>query len=91
MLERSGIDADAALKAMSTTSVWTPASGYFTATMRNSAFQVELIAKDIAYALEEGGAAQMPMTTRLKALFDTAIAEGHGAQNMTALVELNRA
>lgn len=95
MLERSGVDADAALKAMSTTSVWSPASGYFTASMRNGAFQpafpVELIAKDIAYALEEGGAAQMPMTTRLKALFDTAIAEGHGAQNMTALVELNRA
>tara|TARA_B100002051_G_scaffold255284_1_gene270782 strand:+ start:1074 stop:2039 length:966 start_codon:yes stop_codon:yes gene_type:complete len=94
MLERGGMDVDLALEALSSTPIWTPNAPYITGTMQRSdftpQFPVDLISKDFRYAIAEGGDARMPMTEAAKRLFARASEAGHGAENMTGVVQVNR-
>jgi 3-hydroxyisobutyrate dehydrogenase len=55
-------------------------------------FMLRLMAKDLAYALKEGAARGQPLASAAAALavFQSAIAAGHGDQDMSAVVELLR-
>lgn len=94
MLERGGMDIDLALEALSSTPIWTPNAPYITGTMQRSdftpQFPVDLISKDFRYAIAEGGEARMPMTEAAKRLFARASEAGHGDENMTGVVQVNR-
>lgn len=94
MMEREGLDIDAALKALSMTSSWAPVAGYLTMLMRSNnhapQFPIDLIKKDLDYVGTLGGDALLPLSDALKARFDAAIDAGFGGENMSALVKLQR-
>jgi len=94
LMRREGLDLDAVLRALSTTSSWAPVAGYLTSLMRTNnhapQFPVELIAKDMAYLTDLGRSGDFPLAETLKMRFRAAIAAGLGDQNMSALVRLSR-
>jgi 3-hydroxyisobutyrate dehydrogenase len=51
-------------------------------------FPIDLIEKDLAYALGQSGAAALPMTAAGRELFAKAKAEGLGALNITAIARI---
>jgi 3-hydroxyisobutyrate dehydrogenase len=91
MLKHSGVDAAGAVKAISSTAAWSPAAGYLSDTMLagNFApqFPVELIEKDLGYALETAPEA-LPTIAAARRVFQLAIERGYGAENMTSVVRL---
>lgn len=93
---RSGADVAAALEIIEATAVASPAivSGG-KAMLANSfapAAPVDLIAKDLALALQAGedAGARMPMVAAGGSVFETAVAAGLGGDNLTGVVKLYR-
>jgi 3-hydroxyisobutyrate dehydrogenase len=93
MLRRNEADVPRVLQAIAGTSVWAPVAAYLTGAMlrddHRPQFPVELIAKDFAYALASaGGQEHAPMMNAATTVFQQAMTQGLGAQNMTAVARL---
>lgn len=95
IIERQGLNADIALKALSTTTSWAPVAGYLARLMRceehSPQFPIGLMKKDLDYVGSLDGAQSLPMTQMLLARFDAAIAAGLEGENISALVKLQAA
>jgi 3-hydroxyisobutyrate dehydrogenase len=93
MIERGGLDVAKALEILANGAPGSPLVKMVSARMsaRDYApnFRLELMAKDLDYAIQEGEKMSIEMTTAATALasFQRAIASGHGDQDMAALVE----
>jgi 3-hydroxyisobutyrate dehydrogenase len=95
LFARNHVDANAALSAISATSVWAPVNNYLAGTMLRDDFQpqfpVALIEKDFRYALQAvGGAEHAPTLAAARGVFEAGIARGLGDENMTAVAKLFR-
>ena len=93
LLKTSGADTGRAIQAISSTAVWSPAAGNVSNLMlaRNFTpqFPVELIEKDFGYAVQAAGSAEAaPTLAAARGVFRQAMDRGHGAQNMTSVVQL---
>ena len=93
MLKTSGADTGRAIQAISSTAVWSPAAGNVSNLMlaRNfiPQFPVELIEKDFGYVVQAAGSAEAaPTLAAARGVFRQAMDRGHGAQNMTSVVQL---
>ncbi|AJZ89566.1 putative oxidoreductase [Beauveria bassiana D1-5] len=92
-LKRSGADANRVLSAMAGTSVWPAVAAYLSGSMLSEnfapQFPVNLIEKDLGYALQEMGSPQFaPTIDAARGAFLRAIDEGLGDSNMTSVVRL---
>lgn len=91
-LDASGADVARALEIFSTTPVCSPAAGAAAASMlaRNFAplFPVDLMEKDLGYALATGGVPARPITAAARQAFADAKRAGLGDEHLTALVKL---
>lgn len=93
LLKRSGADATSALKAIAGTAAWSPAatnlSGSMLAGNFSPQFPIELIEKDFGYAVDAAGSADAaPTITAARGVFQRAIANGFGGENMTGVVQV---
>jgi 3-hydroxyisobutyrate dehydrogenase len=93
ILKRSGADVAGAMKAIGGTAVWSPAANNLSGSMLagNFApqFPVELIEKDFGYALAVAGSTDAaPTIAAARDVFQKAIANGFGGENMTGVVRL---
>jgi 3-hydroxyisobutyrate dehydrogenase len=93
LLQGVGADPARALKAISTTPVWSPAANYLTGTMLTGnfapQFPVELIEKDFGYVLNEVNTPEAaPTVAAARGVFQRAIERGLGGDNMTGVVRL---
>lgn len=93
LLKRSGADVASALKAIAGTAAWSPAatnlSGSMLAANFSPQFPVELIEKDFGYAVDTAGSPDAaPTIAAARGVFQKAIAEGFGSENMTGVVRL---
>ena len=83
-----------AVDAIAKTAVWAPDFGYLTSSMIQSDFDpkfpIELLDKDFRYALELAGSDKTPMIEKAHETLKRALAEGLGAENMTAVAKLYR-
>lgn len=52
------------------------------------AFPVDLIEKDLGYLAREAAGCALPLNAAARAVFERAIRDGHGADNMTAVAQL---
>lgn len=93
MIERSGLDRAAALEVMSNGAPGSPlfkaVSTRMTTPDYTPNFLLRLMAKDLSYALVEGGKLSIHLKTANAALdlFKQGIASGHGEQDISAIVE----
>ena len=93
LFQTAGADAAGALKAIAATPAWSPSANYLTGSMLagNFApqFPVELIEKDFGYVLREAGdPGAAPTISAAHGVFQRAIEQGLGAENMTGVVRL---
>jgi 3-hydroxyisobutyrate dehydrogenase len=93
MIERSGLDRAKALEILTGGAPGSPlvktVAGRMTAPDFTPNFLLRLMAKDLGYAIAEGGKISVNLTTATAALevFQKAIAAGHGEQDIAAVVE----
>jgi 3-hydroxyisobutyrate dehydrogenase len=93
VIERSGLDRAKALEILTGGAPGSPLVktiiGRVTAPDFTPNFPLRLMTKDLGYAIQEGGKFSVDLQTAKAALkvFQTAIAEGHGEQDMAAVVE----
>ena len=93
MIERSGLDRATALGVLTNGAPGSPllktVAGRMTTPDFTPNFMLRLMAKDLAYAIEEGGLLSVTLTTAAAALgaFKKAIQAGHGDQDIAAVVE----
>lgn len=93
MIERGGLDRTRALEVLHTGAPGSPLvkalSARMTAADYTPNFLLRLMAKDLGYALGQGGALSVELATGAAALgvFQKAIAAGHGEQDMSAVIE----
>ncbi|WP_376089207.1 NAD(P)-dependent oxidoreductase [Roseomonas sp. CCTCC AB2023176] len=91
VLGRAGVDVAAALDAIGTTPVASPAARAAGLAMLGERFPplfpVELVEKDMGYAAAEGMA---PMAAATRGVLRDAMARGWGAENLTGIVRLYR-
>ncbi len=93
MIERSGLDRAKALEIIANGAPGSPlvktVSARMTATDYTPNFALRLLAKDLTYAIAEGGKLSVPMATAAAALevFQKGIAAGYGEKDMAAVVE----
>ena len=96
MIERSGLDRAKALEVLTNGAPGSPlfkaVSARMTAPDYTPNFLLRLMAKDLGYAINEGGKLSMELITATAALeeFKRGIAAGHGDKDIAALVELFR-
>jgi 3-hydroxyisobutyrate dehydrogenase len=96
LAERLGIDAKAAAEFISTAAPGSPIVKIALQRMTESDFtpnfSVRLMAKDLAYATAEGASLsmEMPIANAARKLYETAIAEGLGAKDFCAVIEVLR-
>jgi 3-hydroxyisobutyrate dehydrogenase len=96
VLERSGFDPERMHEIFAATPVCSPAANIAGAAMlaRNYAplFPIELVAKDLGYAIAAADAAhaQVPLARAATAAFDAAVREGYGTNNITGIVRRYR-
>jgi 3-hydroxyisobutyrate dehydrogenase len=96
LAERMGIDAKAAAEFISTAAPGSPivkiALQRMTEPDFTPNFSVRLMAKDLAYATAEGAllSMEMPIANAARKLYETAIAEGLGAKDFCAVIEVLR-
>jgi len=96
LAERLGIDAKAAAEFISTAAPGSPIVKIALQRMTESDFtpnfSVRLMAKDLAYATAEGASLsmEMPIANAARKLYETAIAEGLGAKDFSAVIEVLR-
>ncbi len=93
MIERSGLDRAKALEVLAGGAPGSPlvkaVSARMTAPDFTPNFLLRLMAKDLGYAIQEGGKLSVELTTAMAALkdFQRAIATGHGEKDIAAVVE----
>ncbi len=93
MIERGGLDRAKALEVLTTGAPGSPlvkaVSARMTAPDFTPNFLLRLMAKDLGYAIQEGGKLSVELTTATAALkdFQRAIATGHGEKDIAAVVE----
>ncbi len=93
MIERSGLDRAKALEIIANGAPGSPlvktVSARMTATDYTPNFALRLLAKDLTYAIAEGGKLSVPMATAAAALevFQKGIAASYGEKDMAAVVE----
>lgn len=92
-LKRQGADATRAIQAMAGTSLWSPVANYVAGQMLTGnfapQFPVALIEKDFGYAVRvAGGPDAVPMVAAARAVFQQAITQGYGEDNMSGVVKL---
>jgi 3-hydroxyisobutyrate dehydrogenase len=93
MIERSGLDRVKALEILTHGAPGSPlvktVAGRMTASDFTPNFLLRLMAKDLGYAILEGGKVSVELVTAKAALedFQKAIAAGHGEQDIAAVVE----
>src|SRR5450759_2980945 len=93
MIERSGLDRTRALEILTAGAPGSPLVKTVATRMTTSDyapnFLLRLMAKDLGYAVEEGGKLSLNLATAASALdiFKQAMASGHGDQDMSAVVE----
>jgi 3-hydroxyisobutyrate dehydrogenase len=96
LAERMGIDAKAAAEFISTAAPGSPIVKIALQRMTESDFtpnfSVRLMAKDLTYATAEGASLsmEMPIANAARKLYETAIAEGLGAKDFCAVIEVLR-
>ena len=96
LIERSGLDRDAALAVLSNGAPGSPmvkaAGGRMAKSDYTVNFSMNLIRKDLTYAIDEGLLHGVPLTTALTAreLFSRATERGLGDRDFSAVVELTR-
>jgi 3-hydroxyisobutyrate dehydrogenase len=93
LLKRSGANAASALKAIAGTAAWSPAANNLSGSMLagnfSPQFPIELIEKDFGYTIDAAGSPEAaPTIAAARRIFQTAIAEGLGGENMTGVVQL---
>jgi 3-hydroxyisobutyrate dehydrogenase len=96
MFARHGLDPLVALSIVAGTSVCSPAARVAGEMMVRDVFApmfpVDLVQKDLAYAVEAAGAvARAPMIEATRGQFVAAAARGHGGEHITAVVRNIRA
>ncbi len=97
MIERSGLDRAKALEILTSGAPGSPlvkaVSGRMTAPAAAPNFLLRLMAKDLGYAIMEGGKLAVELTTAAAALaaFQRAVTAGHGEQDIAAVVAPLRA
>ncbi len=93
MIERSGLDRAKALEVLTGGAPGSPLEKAVSARMTTPDFTpnflLRLMAKDLGYAIQEGGKLSVELTTGKAALedFQRAMAEGHGGKDIAAVVE----
>jgi 3-hydroxyisobutyrate dehydrogenase len=93
MIERSGLDRAQALEVLANGAPGSPLvktlNGRMTACDYKTNFAVDLMAKDLTYAIAEAQRYGVPLETAKAAVaaFHRASAEGHGAEDMSSVVE----
>ena len=93
MIERSGLDRTKALEILTGGAPGSPLvktiAGRMTTPDFTPNFLLRLMAKDLGYAVDEGGKLSINLATAAAArgMFKQAIAGGHGDQDMSAVVE----
>ncbi len=93
MIERSGLDRAKALEILTGGAPGSPLVKAISARMIapdfTPNFLLRLMAKDLGYAVQEGGKCSVELLTAMAALkeFQNAIAKGHGEKDMAAVVE----
>jgi 3-hydroxyisobutyrate dehydrogenase len=93
MIERSGLDRAKALEILTNGAPGSPlvkaVSGRMTAPAAAPNFLLRLMAKDLGYAIQEGGKLSVELKTAAAALeqFQRAVAAGHGEKDIAAVVE----
>lgn len=92
LMQRQGLDFQPVLAAAAGTAAWSPIAGRLAASMLAGDFQaqfpVELIVKDLGYALQLAGPAAQPVVAATHDVFERAQQAGLGTQNMTAVLRL---
>jgi 3-hydroxyisobutyrate dehydrogenase len=93
LLKRSGADVASAVKAIGGTAAWSPAANNLSSSMLagnfSPQFPVELIEKDFGYAVDAAGSPEeAPTIAAARGVFQKAIAEGFGSENMTGVVRV---
>jgi 3-hydroxyisobutyrate dehydrogenase len=93
LLKRSGADVASAVKAIGGTAAWSPAANNLSSSMLagnfSPQFPVELIEKDFGYAVDAAGSPEdVPTIAAARGVFQKAIANGFGSDNMTSVVQL---
>jgi len=93
LLKRSGADVASAVKAIGGTAAWSPAANNLSSSMLagnfSPQFPVELIEKDFNYAVDAAGSPEVvPTIAAARGVFQKAIADGFGGDNMTSVVQL---
>lgn len=96
LLQHNGADVPTVLGAIAGTSVWAPVANYLASSMVNDhfapQFPIGLLEKDFGYAIQAAGAVeQVPTMAAARKIFQQAIAQGLGEQNMTGVVTLFKA
>ena len=93
MIERSGLDRNSALEVLTNGAPGSPLVKALSARMTKPDFtphfRLQLMAKDLTYAIAEGGKCALDLTTARAALglFQQGIATGHGEQDIAAVIE----
>ena len=96
LLRKAGLDPQRALDSLRSMPVTSPAAAGAAALMLAGNYSpqapVDLIAKDLDYALQSGASAgaPMPVTAAVKARFDAASLAGFGNENLVAVAKLYR-
>ena len=94
MLKGGGLDEKAVVETLAGFPVMSPAGTNYARMMANRQstplFTIDLIAKDLGYAIGAGEAAgvKMPVVAAVRAVFETAREAGNGAENITAVRSL---
>jgi 3-hydroxyisobutyrate dehydrogenase len=93
LLKRAGADAKQLLDVVAQTPVWSPVAARTAQSMLAGAFQpmfpVDMMAKDMAYALAiAGDPRKAPLIAATRQAFADGIEHGLGDRNMTAIVQL---
>lgn len=86
-----GLPASAILKAMASTPVWAPVANYLTMSMlaheHSPQFPIELVEKDLQYALDLS-VLRLPVIETVLGVFTQGSQQGLGFENMTAVAKL---
>ena len=93
LLKRSGADVASAVTAIGGTAAWSPAANNLSSSMLagnfSPQFPVELIEKDFGYAVDAAGSPEdVPTIAAARGVFQKAVANGFGGDNMTSVVQL---
>ncbi|MEO1296033.1 MAG: NAD(P)-dependent oxidoreductase [Cyanobacteria bacterium J06636_16] len=94
MLNGQGIALDKALSCLNELPIMSPAArgaaGLMMQNNHSPLFPIELVTKDFRYAVQTvpRGEVVMPATAAIREVYQTAIAQGYGSDNMTAVMRL---